>query len=769
MKRKNLMPAIVLTSICVITALLLALVNMFTAPVIEEANFAAMKASLKEVMPNGDFDPEPDELSENAPETVKSVYTDKNGGGKVVILVTNKGYTGKEIGITVGVDNDGKIINLKITKNEESIVPPALKPGGSYGDSYIGIGADEIDELVTGATVKYTESAIKGAVNDALSYLGYGDGGVAAEELPKTDAEIEALAKELNPAFGELEAIEADDVSEFVKRLYKDKSGNGYFAYIVTNTEWNPCEAELGVAFDKDGKVSATRLLAWNLSPTYEHNDIPGEGFVSGFIGKDTEEIENVELITYVTQTSGRVRDAIASAANALPRTDAKVSAVVSELLGKSVKLDAFAPEGVDGFVKASYKLSDGSGYVAYIVTSTEWNKHESEAVVIFDNDGKVTGVKLLAWNLSPTYEHNDIPGDGFAESLVGKDETTLPNVELITYVTQTSGRLRDSVLSFSKAVSLPTSLAEITEIAGELIGADVTLENITPDGINDMVKRLYRTSDGNAYVAYIVTYTEWNKHECEAVVSLAKDGKVTGVKLLAWNLSPTYEHNDIPGDGFAESLVGKDETTLPNVELITYVTQTSGRFRDAVLAVAKAVSLPTAESEIFKLADELRGTKADSSAYTDVTPANAPVGVKRIYRANDGSYVFYLVTFTEWNPRETETVVTVGRDGKVTGTKLITWQLSPTYEHKDTPGDGFTASLVGKDETTLPEVELVTNVTQTTTRIRDALMGALGCVEFGESEGESFAPRIVGIVALVLALAGTVAAVIISKKRRKA
>ncbi len=447
MKKQNIMPAVVLTSICIIVAVLLAVVNMITKPFIDRAEFAAIEASLKEVMPDAEFDPQPDALADGAPETIRAVYTDKKGGGKVVVLITNKGYTGKEIGITVGIDNDGKIINLKITKNEESIVPDIVKPGGNYGDAYVGVGADEVADLVTGATVYFTESAIKAAVSDAISYAT--GASAAGNGLPKTDEEILALAKELNTAFGELELFEIDGINEFVKRIYKDKGGKGYFAYIVTSTEWNKHEAELGVAFDKDGKVTATKLLAWNLSPNYEHNDIPGDDFAASLVGKDETTLPNVELITHVTQTSARLRDAVLAVLKAvgLPGSEREILAAADELFGKAGEYTDVTPANAPTGVKRIYKNSDGT-YVAYIVTSTEWNPKETEVVLAVDEYGVILGTKLLTWTLSPTYEHNDIPGDAFVSSFVGKDEKSASDVELVTHVTQTTTRVRDAVVS---------------------------------------------------------------------------------------------------------------------------------------------------------------------------------------------------------------------------------------------------------------------------------------------------------------------------------
>jgi Na+-translocating ferredoxin:NAD+ oxidoreductase RnfG subunit len=172
-KGESLKPIAVLTVICVVVAALLAAINTVTGPMIEERKNQAIKESLLLVMPDGEFANESDVLRADAPKTVKGVYTEKNGKGYVVVLSTNKGYTGKEIGLTVAIGTDGKIIKAVITQNEESIVPSNMKPGGSYGDAYKGADADTVADVVTGATVKYTEKAIKNALKDAFDYLDF--------------------------------------------------------------------------------------------------------------------------------------------------------------------------------------------------------------------------------------------------------------------------------------------------------------------------------------------------------------------------------------------------------------------------------------------------------------------------------------------------------------------------------------------------------------------------------------------------------------------
>ena len=53
-KKFDLKPTIVLSAICVVIVALLAVVNLFTAPIIEAQKNAAANAALLEVFPNGE-------------------------------------------------------------------------------------------------------------------------------------------------------------------------------------------------------------------------------------------------------------------------------------------------------------------------------------------------------------------------------------------------------------------------------------------------------------------------------------------------------------------------------------------------------------------------------------------------------------------------------------------------------------------------------------------------------------------------------------------
>ena len=78
MKQNNLMPSVVLGTICIVVAFLLSAVNMITGPIIEEAQNAAAAKALLEVLPEGkDF--KEIEITSDYPASVTAGYVADGG------------------------------------------------------------------------------------------------------------------------------------------------------------------------------------------------------------------------------------------------------------------------------------------------------------------------------------------------------------------------------------------------------------------------------------------------------------------------------------------------------------------------------------------------------------------------------------------------------------------------------------------------------------------------------------------------------------------
>ena len=117
MKQSKVYPSLVLGCICLSVALLLSVINMFTAPVITQRENELANAALGEVLPGAsNFQNITEEHRANLPESVIEAYS---ADGGFVFRTTGAGRNGPIV-MMVGVDADGKITGTKIISESES-------------------------------------------------------------------------------------------------------------------------------------------------------------------------------------------------------------------------------------------------------------------------------------------------------------------------------------------------------------------------------------------------------------------------------------------------------------------------------------------------------------------------------------------------------------------------------------------------------------------------------------------------------------------------
>lgn len=179
--KKNIMPTVVLGSICLIVALLLSLINSITAPIIEEAQNAAANEALAVVLPEGKNFKEIT-IDEKYPAVITKGYSADGG------FVFQATVTGKSSGliILIGIDAYGKIVGTKVIAEQETDsydvnVFPAVE--GTDG-AYKGMDIDSFTPfLVSGATL--TSKAYGEAVKAALQAFTIANGGTVDIRTPE--------------------------------------------------------------------------------------------------------------------------------------------------------------------------------------------------------------------------------------------------------------------------------------------------------------------------------------------------------------------------------------------------------------------------------------------------------------------------------------------------------------------------------------------------------------------------------------------------------
>ena len=191
MKNSKLYPAIVLSSICLVAALLLAVINFFSAPIIKDRADKKAFEALLEVLPDGkDF--EKLELNEKYPKTVTEAYS-ADGGFVFRTLGNGKGGNGS-IDLMVGVDAEGKIVRMKVISQDETAgyIEKVVKTGKEYeGQTY-----DTFSPVIV-ATATLTSNGVADAINAALQAFEVANGGSVDLRTPE-----EILQENCNVALG---------------------------------------------------------------------------------------------------------------------------------------------------------------------------------------------------------------------------------------------------------------------------------------------------------------------------------------------------------------------------------------------------------------------------------------------------------------------------------------------------------------------------------------------------------------------------------------
>ena len=381
-KKFDLKPTIVLSAICVVMVALLAVVNLFTAPIIEEQKNAAANAALLEVLPGGEGFEAVDLGAYTLPSSVEKMWKEKNGG---VVVQTN--VTGYKAGLVImcGIDSTGKITGAKYIQSNET-----LSAEVGLGDRFVGHDKDSITpDLVAGSTAKLTTGAYYKAIEDSLNaFVILGGGSVdlrdPAEILQdnlnaalgtegKTFTEwfrvevvegvdkiytngeggfVFAIGESLvgvdesgvksadtseenkataSAAYATVSASTMEKITELPENMpkrfveaYKTASGN----YVITtkgagygiNGEWHASGKYITVriSLTADGTIIATETVEEAETPDVGGATLKDPDFVGQFVGKDQEGAANVDTVANVTLTTEGYKKAVQTAFEAL-------------------------------------------------------------------------------------------------------------------------------------------------------------------------------------------------------------------------------------------------------------------------------------------------------------------------------------------------------------------------------------------------------------------------------------------------------------------
>ena len=245
---KNYIKTVVsLSVICALVAILLAVGNSITAPIIAENEKKAANSSLSVVMPNGEDFESFDFSALKLPDTINEVYSEKNGG--YVFKITTTGYSSGLV-IMCGVDKDGKVTGATCIASNETLGYEA-----EYGKNTVGKDIKTIDSVETISGATKTTEGYKNAVKDALNAFA-----IIGGESVDLRSEAEILADNLNKALpsaeGKFTKLFITESLKQIKAVYKADNNSGYVVSLLSS------DKESFITADKDGNISGNSEIS---------------------------------------------------------------------------------------------------------------------------------------------------------------------------------------------------------------------------------------------------------------------------------------------------------------------------------------------------------------------------------------------------------------------------------------------------------------------------------------------------------------------------
>lgn len=164
-------PVVVLSVIAMVVSLLLAVVNSFTAPVIEANEKATTLAAYVEVMPTVSSAADLEEVTGYTTENVSGVvkYTD----GSMAVKAGESGFDGGVLTVIMGFDASGKVTGMWVDASTQTSGIGSNVAKDSYLAQFDGMDGtknivmNQDFDAYSGATISST--ALFAAINDCIS------------------------------------------------------------------------------------------------------------------------------------------------------------------------------------------------------------------------------------------------------------------------------------------------------------------------------------------------------------------------------------------------------------------------------------------------------------------------------------------------------------------------------------------------------------------------------------------------------------------------
>lgn len=372
--KEFVVPALVLTLICIVVSAALAFTYETTKPVIEAARQREADAARIEVLPEGDKFTKLDVTGEGLVEA----YSADNGAG-YAITANAPGYGGP-VNVIVGIKADGTIAAVKMLSHNETPGIGSNLEDPSYAAQYQGKdhSLDGV-EGVSGATV--TSGAFKNAVKNA--FLVYGEVAGVEMEAPLSPEE------QIFPG-AELTEVQV----EGAKRAYL---ADGQGVILVMETQGYsgaPTPMEVYVGFGTDLKIAGV-ALGENSETSGLGTQVGDAAYTDQYKGKDST--DGIEAVSHATESSDGFKKAVGQALELRPALEplmaGAATAKYASVLPGVTEVTPFENENAVEAV-----VAPGVGIVA-VTQSTGYNDSTPIQVMVgISEEGVITGVKVVVF-----------------------------------------------------------------------------------------------------------------------------------------------------------------------------------------------------------------------------------------------------------------------------------------------------------------------------------------------------------------------------------
>lgn len=397
--KKDLM---VILCVLVVSVALLTALNLITSPIIEENSKGAALEPLYAVFPDASgFE----ELSlSSLPSTVYEVWKEKSGKGFVVRCSTTKGFTGKEIKLTVAISSEGIVTGISLDE-----YPETKDFGSEYPSTYIGQNSTlSLVEIVSGVT--YSSSAFRSAVQDAFTALSANGLIVEAEKEPEQVYEetlLSSFGEALSPK-GLLVSEEFTSSVSGVVRAEKAANNSAIGYWVEENGEnYTVIVSRYGeIVYDAKGKVT------------------------DAFKSETLDELEKETLENTKDETKKDLKKVkkLSSLSDAAIFSELSLSSVFSS-------------------VTSAWKVEDG-GNVYYAMSMRPYGFGNETMVmyILLTEDGRIADFSVKELIIEADYYSQYTLRDDYYESLAGLDSSWSGEEALISGATLSSDAVKDAI-----------------------------------------------------------------------------------------------------------------------------------------------------------------------------------------------------------------------------------------------------------------------------------------------------------------------------------